>query len=196
MEGQEEYIPLEVLGGMYHHDLRFRLTILKNEWEPPRNLRITVYGGYESADGKDFHVLRQGYMHVEIPVEMQVKVIVPETPIELRDEETGISGEIVKMEIHNDRLVLYYHVPGLDDMWERVEENSNDPESLKWTNAIMHRTQSKGFCVTFQSGEEVPWLPTGSKVYETGDMLRQSQDFPSLSDIVSITVGDEVYETN
>lgn len=196
IEGLEAYIPLEVLEGMYHRALRFRLTIFKDEWEPPKSLRITVYGGYESEDGKEFHVLRQGYMNVEIPAEMQVKVIVPDTPIQLQDEETGISGEIVKMEIHNDQLVLYYHVPGLDDMRVRVEQNSNDPEALKWKNAIMHMTQSQGFCVTFESGEEVPWLPTGSCAYEPGDMLRESQRFGDLSDMVSITVGDEVYEVN
>ena len=196
LEGQEEYIPLEVLGGMYHGILRFRLTILKAEWEPPRSLRIMVYGGYESEDGKEFHVLRQGYMNVDIPAEVEIKVIVPETPIELQDEETGISGEIIKMEIHNDRLVLYYHVPGLDDMRERVEENSNDPESLKWQNAILHMTQAEGVCSTFASGEELPWLPTGPSVYEAGDVLRVSQYFLSLSDVESITVGDEVYEIN
>lgn len=196
IEGQEAYIPLEVLGGIYHRCLRFRLTVLKEEWEPPKSLRITVYGGYESADGKEFHVLRQGYMNVDIPAEMQVKVIVPETPIELRDEETGISGEIVKMEVHNDLLVLYYHVPGLDDMRERVDENRNDPEALKWTNAIMHMTQNAGFCTTFDSGEELPWLPTGPSVYESGDILRESQMIPILSNIEKITVGDEVYEIN
>ena len=196
LEGQEEYIPLDVSGEMYHNCLHFRLTILKEEWEPPKSLRITVYGGYESEDGKEFHVFRQGYMNVDIPAEMQIKVVVPETPIALRDEETGIAGAIIKMEVQNDLLVLYYHVPGLDDMRNCVNENRNDPEFLKWQNAIMHMTQAVGFCTIFASGEQLPWLPTGPSVYETGDILRESQSFPVLSDVVSISIGGMVYEIN
>lgn len=196
VEGRKEYVPLELMENMQHNAPRFRLTLVKDEWELPKSLRITVYGGYESADGKEFYVFRQGRMNVDIPAETQVKVIVPETPVELRDEETGISGEIIKLEVHNDLLVLHYRVPGLDNMWARVDGNRNDPEALKWTNAIMYMTQDAGFCTTFESGEELYWLPTGPGVYESGDILRESQSFPVLSDVMSIVIGDQVYELN
>lgn len=199
IEGREEYIVVEpVEDRTGRKEAVMRLAILAEE-DVPESFRLTVYGGHETENGSGFCILRQGYTTVDVPAKDEMVELVFEDGIELWDEESGISAAITKAEVHNQQLILYYHVPGMDDMWERADGNWNDPEALKWMNGLLD--MSRDIEVVFTDGTRMPWLPSSVGTHLPGDVYIDGMTWGSsifskykLEDVESVIIAGEVYE--
>jgi hypothetical protein len=198
LEGSDDYLVAQCLTATDDRStlpgyITLRL-ILPQEDVAGNELRLTVYGGYESADGTAFDIRRAGIVSVTVPPLDESLALTLDEPIPFTNSQTGEAAAITALEVHTTCLVVYAHMDGIYDM---MENYNSDPWAYLWSQSL-NEALANGF-VTLESGETVVWLP-GNMLWLPDDtyVCFCQYDVPpdgllDISQAVSITLGGQTF---
>jgi hypothetical protein len=157
LEGSDDYLVAQYLTATddissLSRYITLRL-ILPQEDIVGDELRLTVYGGYESDDGTAFDIRRVGIVSVTVPPLDESLAVTLDEPISFTNIQTGELATITALEVHTTCFVVYAHMDGIYDI---MEGYNGDPWAYVWSQSL-NEALADAF-VTLENGETVVWL--------------------------------------